>query len=152
MEEVTCVGSSAGATALALILYSNKYPSISEATRFIGFDGIYNPDSITSKASTSISLCNSSPKYDLAFDGKLKVPALLIEGESDCFDANPMTSKSHAEYLAGILKSKSIYAETCWMTKEDAGTACGHGCPVHLLESENKKLVDKIERFMQRVS
>jgi pimeloyl-ACP methyl ester carboxylesterase len=153
VEDVTYMGHSAGAYAGSLLLYSNNYPSIQGIDRFIGSAGAYNPDSFiisgewnSPTIKSAWETCGFPPSdFGLFHGNKTSVPALLLEGEKDHLDANPMTEDSHSEYLAGILRENSIYVKTYWAIGEE----CGHSCPLRLIASGNEEITRIMEEFMR---
>ncbi len=149
IHDITYVGFSAGSTAGALLLYSDKYPTIAPITRFIGFSGVYSPYAVSSVANDSISECNINPSQDLVYDSKAKTQtkALLIEGQADAYDKYPETSQSSAEYLSGILKNEGIYNQVYWATEPNG--KCGHGCAIQQVGAGDQDTINTINNFMK---
>lgn len=149
MEDVTYAGFSAGALSGALLLHSEKYQSeaATHIDRFISLDGVFSPFALTGEATETRIKCGGDPKKDLVYSKKSRVPALLIEGNADAYDAQPMTKNSHAEFLAQTLREDSIYAETYWAKRKEK---CGHDCPIALLGMKDREITRVIENFMEK--
>ena len=83
---------------------------------------------------------------EFVYNGKTNIPALLIEGESDRYDAYPSTNNSHMEYLAQILRKNSIPTKTYWAKS----TNCGHTCPIDLIQQKQNEITHVIDNFLKQ--
>ncbi len=149
IHNITYVGFSAGSTAGALLLYSDKYPNIPDITRFIGFSGVYSPIATSHVADDSISECNINVSQDLVYSSvaKTHTKALLIEGQADAYDKYPETPQSSAEYLSGILTKDGVYNQVYWATEPNG--KCGHGCAIQQVGAGDQQIIDIINNFMK---
>lgn len=112
-SEVILLGSSAGATAGALLLYSEEYPDIPEVDKFIGVVGLYCPENVPFHVDE---LIENSSKEKLKYSSLLKfgktaktrTPALLIETKSDEMDKYVYTKRSHSKKLSAYLSENGV--------------------------------------------
>lgn len=148
VEQTVYAGFSAGANAGAYLFYSSKYPTVTGVDKFISFDGIYSPDSLSKQVEDPLQTCQiqSSAFFGDIFDGKTKTAALLIEGENDPYDTNPKTPKSHLEYLANKLRGQGVLVETYWAKVTNG--KCAHECAIDLVGQRDRDIINKITDFL----
>jgi acetyl esterase/lipase len=160
IDDVTYSGFSAGPGAGALLLYSDKYPSMPPIDRFVSFGGTFSYEAVTQVAKETILECEDTAESAIVYPDiikKSKTPALLIEGEGDEFDAYPETERSHPEFLADLLRKSGIHAETFWAREESLlklnhplKTECIHGCGVDLLMLGDEEIRSAVDAFMKK--
>ena len=128
-EEIILIGASAGATASALLLYSNKYPNIPGIDKFIGIVGLYSPQNVPESVNNYMQkFSKDKVTYSsfLRFEANNKIsksnaPALLIEVSSDDCDNFANTSQSHAKKLSRFLKIIGIKSTISQITSYNKG-------------------------------
>lgn len=117
-KEVVLAGVSAGATASALLLYSNKFPAIPHIDKFLGLAGVYNPDAVSENLNGwvrneranhqdfSSLLRGEDGKPLLSGKTQTKTPALLLQGGDDSTDCKHGDKASSAYWLKCLLSGQ----------------------------------------------
>lgn len=139
------VGSSAGATAGAILIYSppdgnglGKY-----FDGFIGLSGVYNlkylPRNFEEEFRRACDVSNNPIEFK---DIVSNVPALLIHGKEDPLDSVGGRMNNHAEYLREKLSSKGVKVKVL-------SVPGGHDAPISSIRNGDSKVINEIERFLR---
>lgn len=142
IDDLTYYGNSAGALALALLLYSKDYPNIPLGDRFISQAGVYSPHSphLFFKFKTQLGERISVDDI-LITEAKTNTPILLMEGDQDEYDSAPLTNESNLEYLAGILEPNGVHVVTKWVHGPHSG-------PREFTGAKDPDVINTILNFM----
>jgi alpha/beta superfamily hydrolase len=147
VTDVVITGYSAGAVAASLILYAQEYPKlgIGLPLKFLGLSGVYNSLALTPASDRTIFSCDIDIKTALDFYPiyMSHVSSLLIEGETDVFDAFHLDPESHNEFLSALLNEKGTWSLPLWCMDG------GHTCPVERIYSGDPAIVGVIDDFLE---
>jgi acetyl esterase/lipase len=151
-KDIVLSGLSSGAVAGALLLYSDKYPSIPKIGKFIGLAGGFGPASVADFLDKDLrenSVEHRSYRSLLKYGDKPKTntPALLLSGAEDECDKAPNSDKSRNAQLKKLIESSDGGKAELFYTYENYKN---HGGPQQALIENDPPTTKILDEFLEK--